>query len=231
MMKKITMNARRRYCVPILNLEMGNCQKIQNIAPINSPTSTNSNKTSLYIPQFPSNQNNSQMVSNRSQNNTPIICTPVITDDSMNEVISDLWLGGNIDEQELISENFTHVLSIIDKEPQYINSDTFKTKWINIEDDGHEHIDQYFSECNNFIHEGLCCNNGKVYVHCQKGLSRSPTIVIAYIMEYGICGKHYNFNDAFDYVRSKRSSICPNLGFNIALRVYENHIDDFKSPI
>ena len=74
-------------------------------------------------------------------------------------------------------------------------------------------IEQYFDECCNFI-ENAVTNNGKVYVHCRCGYSRSPTIVIAYIMKK----KQLHFNEALDFVSSKRPCICPNFGFNIALR-------------
>ncbi len=42
----------------------------------------------------------------------------------------------------------------------------------------------------------------KVYVHCQNGHGRAPTIVIAYLMSTG-----KSFNDAFSLVKSKRPEI------------------------
>jgi protein-tyrosine phosphatase len=52
-------------------------------------------------------------------------------------------------------------------------------------------------------------SGGRVFVHCFAGVSRSATIVIAYLMkEHGL-----SFNSAIKFVKSKRPQINPNDGF------------------
>jgi dual specificity MAP kinase phosphatase len=51
--------------------------------------------------------------------------------------------------------------------------------------------------------------NGKVLVHCQAGISRSPTIVIAYLMKI----KNLTHDSAYHLVKSKRGIIEPNIFF------------------
>ena len=59
----------------------------------------------------------------------------------------------------------------------HYNEYEFIHKTINVEDDFKTNIIQYFKECILFID-----GNDKVFVHCAAGMSRSPTVVIAYIM-------------------------------------------------
>ena len=58
---------------------------------------------------------------------------------------------------------------------------------------------------------------GKVLVHCNDGMSRSGSLVIAYIMQtYGL-----DFKSALNYVQQRRFCVQPNDGFEQQLREYE----------
>ena len=48
-----------------------------------------------------------------------------------------------------------------------------------------------------------------IFVHCNGGISRSATIVIAYLMLF----EDLSFDDALDFVQSKRACVSPNDGF------------------
>ena len=52
-------------------------------------------------------------------------------------------------------------------------------------------------------------SDGRVYVHCAMGMSRSSTLVIAYRMKY----LHENLKEAYERTKEKRSIIAPNPGF------------------
>ena len=60
-------------------------------------------------------------------------------------------------------------------------------------------------------------NEGKVLVHCQAGISRSPTIVIAYLMKT----KNLNQIEAYSEVHKIRPIIDPNMSFRCQLVEYE----------
>ena len=61
---------------------------------------------------------------------------------------------------------------------------------------------------------------GKILVHCEAGISRSPTICMAYLMKT----KKLRLEEAFDYIKQRRSLISPNFGFMGQLLQYESEI-------
>ncbi|KAL0134246.1 hypothetical protein PUN28_001205 [Cardiocondyla obscurior] len=70
-------------------------------------------------------------------------------------------------------------------------------------------------KCVGIIHANLKEN---ILVHCNAGVSRSPTIVIAYLMII----KKLSYDEAYDIVKKERSCIRPNDGFVKQLRNIEN---------
>lgn len=116
--------------------------------------------------------------------------------------------------KELKKRNITHVINLC-QNLEYNHNNRFKILHLPIKDRSTEDISKYFDLANNFIKDALQ-NDGKVFIHCQKGISRSPSIVIAFI------GKYMNkkFDDAYQFVKGKRPKIDPNIGFIINLMEY-----------
>lgn len=74
-------------------------------------------------------------------------------------------------------------------------------------------IDRYFDEACDFIGKAVGTKktgkfNGKILVHCKEGVSRSATLVLAYLVR----DQEMTLQDAVSLVRSKRE-ILPNQGF------------------
>lgn len=62
-------------------------------------------------------------------------------------------------------------------------------------------------------------------VHCKKGISRSSSTVIAYIMkEYG-----WSLNLALSHVKKQRNCITPNEGFMQQLQIFDGILHASKN--
>ncbi|KAG9396706.1 Dual specificity phosphatase, catalytic domain [Carpediemonas membranifera] len=77
-----------------------------------------------------------------------------------------------------------------------------------LNDDSHQCISSVFPMAISFIEEAIR-GGGVVLVHCVKGVSRSATIVCAYL----IWRFHYSYADALAFVRRSRESASPNANF------------------
>ncbi|XP_013787242.1 dual specificity protein phosphatase 22-like [Limulus polyphemus] len=125
---------------------------------------------------------------------------------SWNEIEHGLYLG-NLDaaqdESVLTLLNITHVLTInVLPLKQFIKSD-LKTKcmFIPANDTADSDLLSWFNDTNLFIKEGR--EKGACFVHCFMGISRSATVVIAYLMnQYQLC-----YEEAYHMVKEKRNCI------------------------
>ncbi|KJH41485.1 dual specificity phosphatase, catalytic domain protein [Dictyocaulus viviparus] len=72
------------------------------------------------------------------------------------------------------------------------------------------------SECVAYINDAVQCN-GNVLIHCEAGVSRSVTVVSAYIMQK----LKLTVEEAIDIVKKSRPLACPNSGFFRQLQIYE----------
>ncbi|XP_078464483.1 dual specificity protein phosphatase 10-like [Lampetra planeri] len=78
---------------------------------------------------------------------------------------------------------------------------------------------QYFRPAFLLIEEARRCGCS-VLLHCQAGVSRSPTVAIAYVMRLRGLGA----SDAYAFVRARRAAVAPNLSFMGQLLLYEREL-------
>jgi hypothetical protein len=112
--------------------------------------------------------------------------------------------------------DITHVINVTDDIPNYHNH----IKYLNIPVNDHPNVDisVYFENvCEYISKERRLDPNLKILVHCHAGISRSPTIVIAYL----IYAENMTFTDAYNYIAKRRAFIRPNNGFVKQLKIFE----------
>lgn len=134
-----------------------------------------------------------------------------------NFIFQNIYIG-NIDDVNnyswLKENNITHVLGLIDYQTKF--NDINYLIFPNVFDEPSQNIAKYFSRSFRFIEDSVE-KKGNVLVHCHAGISRSSTIVIAYLMyKYAV-----NLEKAFEIVKRARNIISPNQGFINQLRAFD----------
>jgi hypothetical protein len=89
-------------------------------------------------------------------------------------------------------------------------------KKVELEDSSEADLLKILPECTNFIEKELSIEN-KIFIHCKGGYSRSPSIVIAYLIKF----KKFTYEEAYNFMKKRRPSIKPNDGFILQLKNFE----------
>ena len=135
----------------------------------------------------------------------------------MDSITDKVYLGNYLsarDEEYLIKNNFTGVLSCTgESSPQYQNK-SIKHLIFSINDTNNTNIIKYFKEALKFIDE-----QEKVLVHCLAGFSRSAALVIAYFM----WKNKLTYDKSYQMVFEHRI-INPNDGFKKQLKIFQEKL-------
>lgn len=97
-----------------------------------------------------------------------------------------------------------------------------KYSQVNVHDNSAADILRYLEGAALFLHAML--QEGSVLVHCEYGVSRSSTVVIAYLMRYHSMTR----DEAYVWIKKRRPKVNPNQGFWDQLATYEQTIQELK---
>lgn len=153
--------------------------------------------TSQYLPDLPSP---SELCDTKDIENHPAT-----------QVLTHLYLGNMKDAANtavLARLNIRYILNVTAKPASYHIPPGFHYKHLEAADNGIQNLRQFFEEAFEFIDAAQQAGTG-VLVHCQAGISRSPTIAVAYLMK----NRSIPMAEAYKFVKTKRSIISPNLNF------------------
>ncbi|XP_067123498.1 dual specificity protein phosphatase 16-like [Centruroides vittatus] len=148
-------------------------------------------------------------------------CLP-IANQGPTRILPFLYLGSQneaLNKEILQNHNITYELNVSTTcpKPDFIQDAHFMR--IPVNDNYSEKLLPYFPLAFQFL-DKVRESSGSVLVHCLAGISRSPTIAIAYVMHH----LHLNSDDAYRYVKAKRPTISPNFNFLGQLLEYEKQL-------
>lgn len=132
-------------------------------------------------------------------------------------ILDCLYVGGVNPPQSIIDK--THVvISVLEEQPCFTVQIPEKHHFVihDVPDIAKSKMLTNLDKIVDIIDEAIG-QNKNVYIHCGSGISRSPTITIAYMMKHQ---KNY-FEKAKEYVCNKRPQININAGFYSCLMVYD----------
>ncbi|KAK0483133.1 protein-tyrosine phosphatase-like protein [Armillaria luteobubalina] len=144
--------------------------------------------------------------------------TPLPNDPS--KFTGSLYLGSlaAVCEKDLLREHhITHLVQVLDVPWLPISEkDGFSCYRIDILDQASSDLRPHLEDACNYIDRAL--RGGKsVLVHCQQGISRSASIVIAFLIR----NRGMSYDSAYSLVKRERACIKPNAGFVQALQEWE----------
>lgn len=144
------------------------------------------------------------------------------------QVVKGLFIGSARaanDAEQMRDLGITHVVDVSDLDTnktfpgvQYLR--------IRIPDDPEYDIRQIIGKTNTFIYDAIKAG-GKLLVHCYAGISRSSSVVIAYLMAF----HQFSFDFALRLLKNRRSIVSPNRGFRKQLAEYDQELIEFRKTL
>lgn len=138
--------------------------------------------------------------------------------DAATEILEYLYLGSEWNAsnlEELKDKGVGHILNVT-REIDNFYPGLFDYFNIRVYDDETTEMLKHWDKTYKYIAQAKE-QGSKVLVHCKMGISRSASVVIAYVMKaYG-----WDLRQALDFVKTRRSCIKPNSGFLKQLETYQ----------
>ncbi|XP_012656793.1 dual specificity protein phosphatase 13 isoform X3 [Otolemur garnettii] len=146
----------------------------------------------------------------------------------VDEVWPNLFLGDAYaarDKSKLAQLGITHVINAaagkfqVDTGAKFYRGMPLEYYGIEADDNPFFDLSVYFLPVARYIRTALSVSQGRVLLHCAMGVSRSATLVLAFLM---IC-ENMTLVEAIQTVQAHRD-ICPNSGFLRQLQVLDNRL-------
>lgn len=164
-----------------------------------------------------SNMSNNQASQTTVNTDYQLLLQPMFA--AMTRITDHLFLTGigGMTRENFRKNHIDFVVNITTEAPFWEDIESMR---LPLEDDTSTNILPYMDMAVTRINEVIVKRNAHVLVHCIAGVSRSATIVIAYLMKY----RKMDLRSAFNYCYELRPVIRPNNGFMRQLILYESQL-------
>ncbi|KAJ8902311.1 hypothetical protein NDN08_006718 [Rhodosorus marinus] len=126
------------------------------------------------------------------------------------------WNAGNM--KELETNSIDCILNVT-KEIPSIESDDFIQHRVPVADRESENLLEWIPDTVDFMMQAER-RGSRCLVHCQRGISRSASMVVA----YGMKSRGWTLEESLKHVRKRRDIVKPNRGFLAQLKQYESSL-------
>jgi protein-tyrosine phosphatase len=148
-----------------------------------------------------------------------------LREDFFNRILPDIYLGCRPTPEQinlLKKAGITHIVSCLNQEKQStvaFLADDFQTLFLPVRDAINEDLASVFPAFFAFVEAAQTSGSrAKILVHCEVGVSRSASLVLALLMNR----KRKSFIDAYHELRLQRAKVLPNIGFASQLQKFEH---------
>lgn len=144
-----------------------------------------------------------------------------------------LYLGGFWNAQNMYELSFNRIQCILNcayelKRPDFAMSHFGSSGYrkLNWDDSPEQLVLMDLPNALDFIYNSLV-NDKPVLVHCAQGISRSATVIIAYLIKT----RNFSVQEALQFVRAKRPGVNPNIGFQTELNLFARLLEPLKCSV
>ena len=136
------------------------------------------------------------------------------------QIISNLYLSGYNSAKDLDCLNnvgISHVINLTSHKCPNLHTNKVEYSSFALADNVNFNLISVLNQIIKTIQKKIK-EGHKILIHCKMGISRAPSVMIAFLM----MTKNMKFKNAFDYVQKINPKISPNLGFLMQLQKLED---------
>lgn len=143
------------------------------------------------------------------------------------QILDNIWIGNLYCVLNNKFLNYFNISAIVNvtKINYRLNNSNKKINYIQLPiNDSNSYIDNMhmfmsLNRITNFIRENII-QGRNVFIHCEHGFSRSPSVLAAYLMRY----HKLNIIKSIIFIKEKRNKCFKKIRFKFALEKYYKHI-------